>query len=71
MEDKPNNGSTDYRMVKLRSYPKPMDRKSAEGTLIMELEQLQAEGKVICLKSKEDFQQCHSATISYSTGSNL
>ena len=48
-----------------------MDRQAAEGSDIMDLEQLQREKKSICMNSKEDFKQCHSTSISYNSGSTI
>ena len=47
-----------------------MDRLSAEGVLIHELENLQAKNEARCLNSKKDFKQSHTVTMTFNTGSN-
>ena len=66
----PQRGLEDYKMVKLRAWPKPLDRETAEGYFIHQMEIKQRESRAICLNSKEDFKQSSSVTIQYNTGSN-
>ena len=66
----PDKGRMDYQMVKLERWPKPLDRLSAEGVLIHELENLQSAKQAICINSKKDFKQSHTVTMTFSTGSN-
>ena len=66
-----NKGATDYRMVQLERWPRPLDRLSGEGVLIQELEELQAEKKALCMNTKKDFRQSHSVTLNFNSGSNL
>ena len=64
-------GSQDFRMIQLEKWPKPLDRLTAEGVLIRELEELHDEDKAVCLNSKSDFRQSHQVTLAFSSGSNL
>ena len=66
----PDRGRTDYQMVKLERWPKPLERLSAEGVLIHELEGLQYAKKAKCINSKKDFKQSHTVTMTFSTGAN-
>ena len=59
----------DYKMVKLREWPKPLDRETGEGYFIHQMELRQSQSKAICLNSKEDFKQSSTVTIQYNTGS--
>ena len=67
----PDRGSRDFKMTKLRRWPKPLDRLSAEGSLIHDGENQQNEKKIICMNSKEDFSQSHKTTIQFNTGSSI
>ena len=67
----PNRGLQDYKMTILRSWPTPLHRVTAEGDLIQDLEEMQHQGRAVCINSKEDFQQSHSVTAKYTRGSNL
>ena len=65
-----DKGILHYQMVQLEEWPKPLDRLSAEGVLIEELENLQHNNKAKCINSKKDFKQCHTVTMTFSSGSN-
>ena len=67
----PDRGAKDYQMVQLEKWDKPLDRLSAEGVLISELEDLQSQGKAVCLNSKMDYKQSHTVTMNFNIGSNL
>ena len=66
----PDRGLKDYKMVKISSRPKPLDRLTAEGALIKELEGLQTQGRAICLNSKKDFKQSHAVSLNFNMGAN-
>ena len=66
----PDNGAMDYTMTKLRSWPKPLDRQTAEGAHIVDLETHQFNNRAVCLNSKDDFMQSHSVTLNFNMGSN-
>ena len=67
----PDRGVSDYQMIKLETWPKPLDRLSSEGLLIAELEEAQSQNKAKCLNSKSDYKQSHTVTMNFNTGSNL
>ena len=67
----PERGLQDFFMTILRPWNKPLDRLTAEGDLIVDLEDMQHQGRAICINSKEDFQQSHSVTAKYTRGCNL
>ena len=60
-----------YQMVHLETWDKPLDRLTAEGVLISELEYLHENNKAKCLNSKSDFKQSHTVTLNFNQGSNL
>ena len=64
----PNQGEMDFRMVKIRKWTKPLDRQTAEGSDIMQAEQLAYSDRVDCINGKEDFRQSFAVTISYNMG---
>ena len=64
-------GKLDYQMVQIEQWPRPMDRLSAEGVLIQELESMHRQGRADCLNSKLDYQQTHTVTLNFNQGSNL
>ena len=66
----PDRGLRDFQMVKLETWPKPLDRLSAEGVLIQELETLQHQDRAKCINNKQDFKQAHTVTMKFTTGSN-
>ena len=57
-------------MVKMETWTRPLDRLTAEGHDIYDLESLHAVGQATCLKSKEDFQQNHKVSLTFGMGSN-
>ena len=63
-----DNGLLDYRMIKLDTLPKPLDRIAKEGILIGELDNMEDNNSAISLNSKRDFQQANTVTISYNRG---
>ena len=67
----PDRGLKDFQMVQLERWPKPLDRLSAEGVLIQELEILQDDKKAECINNKKDFKQSHTVTMKFTTGSNI
>ena len=66
----PSRGIQDYKMTKLRSWPRPLDRQTAEGSLIQDIELLETENRAICMNDKEDFLQSSAVSINYNMGSN-
>ena len=66
-----DRGLLDYQMIQLEKWDKPLDRLSAEGVLISELEDLHTQEKAICLNSKMDYKQSHTVTMNFNQGSNL
>ena len=67
----PDRGLQDYKMTVIRSWSKPLDRVTAEGDLITNLESMQHQNRALCINSKEDFLQSSSVTVKYTRGSNM
>ena len=67
----PDRGKFDFRMIKLETWPKPLDRLTGEGLLIAEGENLQQKKQAICLNSKKDFKQSTNVTLNFTVGSNI
>ena len=66
-----DKGTKEFRMIRLETWPKPLDRLTGEGVLIAELEELQLKKQAKCLNSKKDFRQSTNVTLNFNTGSNL
>ena len=66
----PEKGLHDFKMIKLRSWTKPLDRLTAEGTLIQENEEMATDNRALCMNDKEDFRQSHHTTLNFNMGSN-
>ena len=55
-------------MTKLQSFTKPLDRIAQEGLLIGDLDDMEEDGRVVSLNSKQDYQQANTVTLRYNRG---
>ena len=60
-----NGGKEDFGMRFLSQEARPLDRQTQEGFNIQQLEDLQHSGQIVCLNSKQDFQQSCRVTLDY------